>query len=115
MFVLLRGTADILFIVPPTSASRSGTKDQDNAPAESRASQPQGVKQPSGEFACARPKAGAGDAGLSILASLQRFVSTFSALRNHFVPPRFHRSALTVHLHRLKAMAEWTSVTAARP
>ena len=45
---------------------------------------------------------------------LQRFVSTFSALRNHFVPPRPRRSAFSTHLHRLKAMAEWKSVTAAQ-
>jgi putative transposase len=44
---------------------------------------------------------------------LQRFVSTFSALRNHFIPPRSHRSALSIHLHRLRAMAEWKSVTVA--
>jgi putative transposase len=44
---------------------------------------------------------------------LQRFVSTFSALRNHFVPPRSHRLAFSTHLHRLRAMAEWKSVTAA--
>jgi putative transposase len=44
---------------------------------------------------------------------LQRFVSTFSALRNHFVPPRSHRSAFSTRLHRLRAMAEWKSVTAA--
>lgn len=44
---------------------------------------------------------------------LQRFVSTFSALRNHFVPPRSHRSALSTHLHRVSAMAEWKSGTAA--
>ena len=44
---------------------------------------------------------------------LRRFVSTFSALRDHFVPPRSHRSALSAHLHRLNAMAEWKSVTAA--
>jgi putative transposase len=43
---------------------------------------------------------------------LQRFVSTFSTVRNHFVPPRSQRSALSTHLHRLKAMAEWKSVTA---
>ena len=43
---------------------------------------------------------------------LQRFVSTFSALRNHFVPPRSQRSALSTHLHRLRAMAQWKSVTA---
>ena len=43
---------------------------------------------------------------------LQRFVSTYSAVRNHFVPPHSQRSALSSHLHRLKAMAEWNSVTA---
>jgi putative transposase len=45
---------------------------------------------------------------------LQRFVSTFSALRNHFVPSRRRRSALAIHLHRLKAITEWKSVTAAQ-
>ena len=44
---------------------------------------------------------------------LQRFVSTFSAVRNHFVPPRSNRSALSTHLHRLKSIAEWKSVAAA--
>jgi putative transposase len=44
---------------------------------------------------------------------LQRFVSTFAALRNHFVPPRSHCSALSTHLHRMRAMAEWKFVTAA--
>jgi putative transposase len=44
---------------------------------------------------------------------LQRFVSTFSAIRNHFVPPRSLRSALSTHLHRLKAMAQWKSVALA--
>ncbi|MER9236917.1 IS6 family transposase [Mesorhizobium sp. M0622] len=39
--------------------------------------------------------------------SLQRFISIFSALRNLFVPPRSKRSALAIHNHRLKAMAEW--------
>jgi putative transposase len=43
---------------------------------------------------------------------LQRFVSVFSAVRNHFVPPRSQRSALSTHLHRLAAMAEWKSITA---
>jgi putative transposase len=41
---------------------------------------------------------------------LQRFVSTFSAVRNHFVPPRSRRSALSVNLHRLRALAEWKAV-----
>jgi putative transposase len=40
---------------------------------------------------------------------LQKFVSTFSAARNLFVPPRSRRSALATHLHRLSAMAEWKS------
>jgi putative transposase len=39
--------------------------------------------------------------------SLQRFVSVFSAIRNLFVPPRSKRSALTTHIHRVHAMAEW--------
>jgi putative transposase len=40
---------------------------------------------------------------------LQRFVSVFSAVGNLFVPPRSRRSALAIHLHRLKAMAAWKS------
>lgn len=43
--------------------------------------------------------------------NLQRFVSIFSALRNLFVPPRSKRSALSTHIHRLQAMAEWKAVT----
>jgi putative transposase len=38
---------------------------------------------------------------------LQRFTTVFSAVRNIFVPPLSHRSALATHLHRLNAMAEW--------
>lgn len=45
--------------------------------------------------------------------NLQRFVSTFSALRNHFVPTHSHRSALSTHIHRLKAMVKWKFATAA--
>jgi putative transposase len=41
---------------------------------------------------------------------LQRFVAPFSAVRNHFVPPRSRRSALSIHLHRLRALAEWKAV-----
>ncbi len=37
---------------------------------------------------------------------LQRFISILSALRNLFVPPSSKYSALTIHIHRLKAMAE---------
>jgi len=45
---------------------------------------------------------------------LQRFVDVFSALRNLFVPSRpSRRSAIAIHLHRLRAIAEWKSVTAA--
>jgi len=40
---------------------------------------------------------------------LQKFVSVFSAVGNLFVPPRSRRSALAIHLHRLKAMAAWKS------
>jgi len=41
---------------------------------------------------------------------LQRFVGVFSAVRNHFVPPSSRRSALSIHLHRLRAIAEWKLV-----
>ena len=51
--------------------------------------------------------------GFRSWSGLQRFVPTFSAIRNLFVPSRLHRSALAIHLHRLSAMAEWNSVTAA--
>lgn len=39
--------------------------------------------------------------------SLQRFVATFSAVRNLFAPPWSQRSAFATHLHRLGAMAHW--------
>jgi len=42
---------------------------------------------------------------------LQRFVSVFSALRNHFVPPHQKNSALATHLHRIRAMAQWKAAT----
>lgn len=42
---------------------------------------------------------------------LQRFVSIFSAIRNLFVPPRSKRSALSIHIHRLNAIAEWNAAT----
>jgi putative transposase len=40
---------------------------------------------------------------------LQRFTSVFTAVRNLFVSPRSHRSALAIHLHRLQAVAAWKS------
>jgi putative transposase len=49
--------------------------------------------------------------GFRSWSGLQRFVETFSAVRNHFVPPHSSRSAIATHLHRLAAMAEWKSVT----
>ena len=51
--------------------------------------------------------------GFRSWSRLQRFVPTFSAIRNLFVPSPLHRSALAIHLHRLSAMAEWNSLTAA--
>ena len=47
------------------------------------------------------------------MVGLQRFVPIFSAVRNLFVRSRSSRSAAAIHLHRLNAMAEWKSVTAA--
>ncbi len=44
---------------------------------------------------------------------MQRFVSIFSALRNHFAPPRSYRFARGIRTHRLLAMAVWTAVTKA--
>jgi putative transposase len=44
------------------------------------------------------------------VGALQRFISIFSALRNLIVPPRSKRSALQIHIHRLKAMVEWKAV-----
>ncbi|AUW45920.1 IS6 family transposase [Rhizobium leguminosarum] len=45
--------------------------------------------------------------------SLQRFISIFSALRNLFVPPSHKRSALSTHIHRIRAIAHWKAVTGA--
>jgi putative transposase len=45
--------------------------------------------------------------GFPSMGSLQRFTSVFSSVRNVFVPPHSHRSALATHLHRLQAMAAW--------
>ena len=44
--------------------------------------------------------------GFQSVGGLQRFTSVFSAVRNLFVPPRSHQSALAPHLHRLQATAE---------
>jgi putative transposase len=49
--------------------------------------------------------------GFRSWSGLQRFVETFSAVRNLFVPSHSRRSAIATHLHRLTAMAEWKSVT----
>ncbi|NEI67860.1 hypothetical protein GR243_40120, partial [Rhizobium leguminosarum] len=43
----------------------------------------------------------------------QRFISIFSALRNLFVPPHQKNSALAIHIHRIRAMAQWKAVTGA--
>ena len=44
--------------------------------------------------------------------ALQRYVQTFSAVRNLFVPLCLRRSALTIDLHRLEAIAGWKSAAA---
>ena len=38
---------------------------------------------------------------------LQRFLATFSGLRNLFVPPHHQRSAIDIHLHRIGAFSQW--------
>jgi len=42
----------------------------------------------------------------------QRFVSVFSAIRNLFVPSASITTALSRHLHRVQALAQWNSATA---
>jgi putative transposase len=49
--------------------------------------------------------------GFRSWSGLEKFVEMFSTVRNHFVPPHSHRSAIATHLHRLAAMAEWKSAT----
>ena len=49
--------------------------------------------------------------GFRSVGGLQRFVSVFSAVRNHFVAPYQKRSALATHIHRICAMALWKSAT----
>ena len=41
---------------------------------------------------------------------LQRFLFVFSAVRNLFALPRSKNSAMIIHLHRLRAIAQWKSV-----
>jgi putative transposase len=49
--------------------------------------------------------------GFRSAGRLQRFTSVLSAMRNLFVPPRSHRSALATHLHRLQALAAWKAAS----
>lgn len=51
--------------------------------------------------------------GFRTPGGLQRFVSIFSAVRNHFVPSRSKRNASDISNHRLQAMAEWKAVAGA--
>ena len=50
--------------------------------------------------------------GFRSIASLQQFVSIFSAVRNLFVPFQANRSAAQIRNHRLQAMAEWKAISA---
>lgn len=45
--------------------------------------------------------------GFRSAGGLQRFVSVFSAIRNHFVPSHHKHTALAIHIHRIRAMAQW--------
>lgn len=51
--------------------------------------------------------------GFRSAGGLQRFITTFSAIRNLFVAMHRSRSALATHIHRLRAMARWKIVTGA--
>lgn len=48
--------------------------------------------------------------GFRSARGLQRFLAVFSAVRNLFVPPRSQRTALAIHLHRVRAIAHWHSI-----
>jgi len=51
--------------------------------------------------------------GFRSAEGLQRFITTFSAIRNLFVAQHRSRSALATHIHRVRAMAHWKLVTGA--
>ncbi|AUW47296.1 transposase (plasmid) [Rhizobium leguminosarum] len=51
--------------------------------------------------------------GFRSVGGLQRFISVFSAVRNLFVAPHQRHSAPAIHIHRIRAMAQWKAVTAA--
>jgi len=51
--------------------------------------------------------------GFRSVGGLQRFITTFSAIRNLFVAQHRSRSALATHIHRVRAMAHWKIVTGA--
>ena len=51
--------------------------------------------------------------GFRSAGGLQHFISVFSAIRNHFIPPHQKHSALATHLHRIRAMAQWKTATGA--
>ncbi|AVC52598.1 IS6 family transposase [Rhizobium leguminosarum] len=51
--------------------------------------------------------------GFRSVGGLQRFISVFSAVRNLFVAPHQKNSALAIHIHRIRAMAQWKAVTGA--
>ncbi|MNL75119.1 hypothetical protein D3C87_2008710 [compost metagenome] len=48
--------------------------------------------------------------GFRSVGGSQRFVNVFSAVRNLFVPPHLKKTAIDVHLHRLRAIADWKGV-----
>lgn len=48
--------------------------------------------------------------GFRSARGLQSFLAVFSAVRNLFVPPRSKRTAMAIHLHRVRAIAHWHSI-----
>ncbi|MBD8893659.1 IS6 family transposase [Labrenzia suaedae] len=51
--------------------------------------------------------------GFRSAGGLQRFISIFSAIKNHFVPPHQKHSALAIQLYRIRAMAQWKAAARA--
>jgi putative transposase len=49
--------------------------------------------------------------GFRSVGGIQRFISIFTAVRNLFIASHKQRSALTTHIHRIRATAHWNAVT----
>lgn len=81
--------------------------------ANRRAPLAQEIKQSRRELAPPAAKTGAGHAAVPFAGSVATLRPRRSAIRNLLVAPRFKRSAIDLHLHRLAAMAHWKTIAGA--